>query len=111
MNVGRLGRGEFTAMLGGLLLAAAIAPFILAWAILRDHELSWPRGALTAVVGMLAFAGVLYVGFVDRPGEPKHAISLQLGWFVATVGCALTVAGGAIRAGSTERPRTPPGVL
>src|SRR5690349_16622369 len=50
-----------------LLLAAAVAPFILAWVILRDHELSWPRGEMTAVVGMIAFVLVLYVGFVDRP--------------------------------------------
>ena len=34
-----------------LLLAAAVAPLILAWIIVRDHELSWPRGEMTAVVG------------------------------------------------------------
>jgi hypothetical protein len=94
-----------------LLLAAAVAPFILAWVILRDHELSWPRGEMTAVVGMIALVLVLYVGFVDRPGEPASQISLRFGWFVATLGCALAIAGGAIRAGSTERPRKPPGVL
>ena len=27
-----------------LLLLAAIAPFILAWIIVREHRLSWPRG-------------------------------------------------------------------
>ena len=27
-----------------LLLAAAAAPLILAWIIVRDHQLSWPRG-------------------------------------------------------------------
>jgi hypothetical protein len=94
-----------------LLLAAAVAPFILAWVILRDHELSWPRGELTAVVGMIALVLVLYVGLVDRPGEPSGQILLRFGWFVAALGCALTIAGGAIRAGSTERPRKPPGVL
>ena len=93
------------------LLAAAAAPLILAWVILRDHELSWPRGELTAVVGMAAIVLVLYVGFVDRPGEPSGEISLEPGWFLAAVGCALIVLGGAIRAGSSERPRKPPGVL
>lgn len=94
-----------------LLLLAALAPFILAWVILRDHELSWPRGEMTAVVGMIALVLVLYVGLVDRPGEPSGQIDLKVGWYLAVLGCALTIAGGAIRAGSTERPRKPPGVL
>ena len=94
-----------------LLLAAAAAPFILAWVILRDHQLSWPRGELTAVVGMIALVLVLYVGLVDRPGEPSGQILLRFGWSVAALGCAFAIAGGAIRAGSTERPRKPPGVL
>jgi hypothetical protein len=152
MNLRRLGRGEYLAVLGGLLLAlslvlpwyatspdnrnavidgvrgsvtafdvfpilrwlllaTALAPLILAWVILRDHQLSWPRGEMTAVVGMIAIVLVLYVGFVDRPGTPSGQISLKIGWFLAVLGCALTVVGGAMRAGSTERPRKPPGVL
>jgi uncharacterized membrane protein len=94
-----------------LLLAAAAAPLILAWVILRDHELSWPRGEMTAVVGMIVLVIVLYVGVIDRPGTPKGQISLRPGWFVSVAGCALIVAGGALRAGGTERPRKPPGVL
>ena len=152
MNLARLGRGEYLAVLGGLLLAlslflpwygtnpdnrnanidgvrgtvtgweahpilhwlllaAAVAPLILAWVILRDHELSWPRGEMTAVVGMVAIVLVLYVGFVDRPGEPSGEISLKYGYYLAVLGCALTIVGGALRASSTERPRKPPGVL
>src|SRR3954470_3719282 len=152
MNFGRLGRGEYLAVLGGvllalslflpwyetnpdnrnavidglrgtvtawtafpilrwLLLAAAVAPLILAWVILRDHELSWPRGEMTAVIGMIVLVLVLYLGVIDRPGTPPGQISLKGGWFVALVGCALVTAGGALRAGSTERPRKPPGVL
>src|SRR3954452_11335465 len=102
---------EVFPILRWLLLAAAAAPLILAWIILRDHQLSWPRGEMTAVVGMIAIVLVLYVGFVDRPGTPSGQISLKIGWFVAAVGCALIVAGGAMRAGGTERPRKPPGVL
>jgi hypothetical protein len=93
------------------LLAAAIAPLVLAWVIARDHQLSWPRGEMTAVVGMIALVIVLYVGIVDRPGQPRGEIALKVGWFVALLGCALAIAGGAIRAASTERPRKPPGVL
>jgi len=152
MNFSRLGRGEYLAVLGGvllalslflpwyetnpdnrnamidgvrgsatafdafpilrwLLLAAAVAPLILSWVILRDHQLSWPRGELTAVVGMVAVVLVLYVGLVDRPGTPSSQIELRLGWFVALIGCGLIVFGGALRANSTERPRKPPGVL
>ena len=66
---------------------------------------------MTAVVGMIALVLVLYIGLVDRPGTPSSQISLKLGWFVSLLGCAAIVAGGAIRAGTTERPRKPPGVL
>jgi hypothetical protein len=95
----------------GLLLAGAAAPLILAWVILRDHELSWPRGEMTAVVGMIALVLVLYVGLIDRPGEPSAQISLRFGWVLSLLGIAGIIVGGALRAGSTERPRKPPGVL
>ena len=152
MSLGRLGRGELVAVVGGLLLAlgvflpwygtnpdnrnanidgatgsfsaweahpilrwlllaAAAAPLILAWVIVRDHQLSWPRGEMTAVVGMIALVLVLYVGLIDRPGEPSGQISLKYGWFVALLGIGAIITGGATRAGSTERPRKPPGVL
>ncbi len=62
-----------------LLLAAAVAPLILAWVILRDHQLSWPRGEMTAVVGMIALVLVLYVGFVDRPGDAVEPDLAQIG--------------------------------
>src|SRR3954470_16195053 len=142
MNFSRLGRADYVAVLGGillalslflpwyetssdnrnavidgvrgavsawqtfpilrwLLLAARAAPLILAWVILRDHQLSWPRGEMTAVVGMIAIVLVLYVGVVDRPGTPSSQISLKFGWFVSVLGCALIVAGGAMRAGGT----------
>jgi hypothetical protein len=93
------------------LLLAALAPLILAWIVLRDHELSWPRGELTAVVAMIALVLVLYVGIVDRPGDPSGQIQLRLGWYLSVLGTLLEIAGGAIRAGGTERPRKPPGVL
>jgi hypothetical protein len=109
-------RGSFNAfeahpILSWLLLAAAVAPLILAWIIARDHELSWPRGEMTAVVAMIALVLVLYVGVIARPGEPRSQISLQIGWFVSIVGCLLMIVGGASRAASSERPRKPPGVL
>ena len=94
-----------------LLLAAAAAPLILIWIVIRDHELSWPRGEMTAVAAIAAFGLVAYAGFLDRPGEPGGAISLQLGFFGALLGTILMIVGGAMSAGETERVRKPPGVL
>ena len=109
-------RGTFSCwevhpILRWLLLAAAVAPFILAYIILRGHELSWARGEMTAVVAIAAVGLILYVGLLNRPGQPSGEISLRLGWFLALAGAALMLFGGASRAGGTERPRKPPGVL
>jgi hypothetical protein len=108
---GSLNSFEAHPILGWVLLAAAAAPLILAWIIARDHQLSWPRGEMTAVVAMIALVLILYVGVISRPGEPRSQISLQIGWFVAVLGSLLMIAGGASRAASTERPRKPPGVF
>ena len=108
---GALSGWEVHPLMRWLLLAAAVAPIILLYIVVRDHELSWPRGEMTAVVGMIALVLVLYVGLVDRPGEPSGQISLEYGWFVALLGIAAIILGGAIRASGTERPRKPPGVL
>jgi hypothetical protein len=102
---------EVHQILRWLLLAAAAAPFILVWIVIREHELSWPRGELTAVAAIAAFGLVAYVGFLDRPGSPGGAISLRLGFYGALLGTILMIAGGAMTAGQTERTRKPPGVL
>jgi len=93
------------------LLAAAIAPLILAYIVMRDHQLSWPRGELTAVIGIFAFGLVFYNGLLDRPGEPAGQISLGLGWFGMLLGSILVGTGGALRSAESERRRKPPGVL
>jgi hypothetical protein len=92
-------------------LLAAIAPLVLLYVVLRDHQLSWPRGEMTAVIGIIAFGLVGYLGVIDRPGSPPGEISLKWGWIGAMLGIILMMAGGAYRAGSAERPRKPPGVL
>jgi hypothetical protein len=94
-----------------LFLAAAFAPIVLLYIVVRDHELSWPRGEMTAVIGIIAFGLVAYQGIIDRPGEPPSEISLSYGWFMALLGTILITVGGAYRASTTERPRKPPGVM
>jgi hypothetical protein len=93
------------------LLLAAAAPIVLAYIVVRDHDLSWPRGEMTAVLAMIALVLILYVGVISRPGQPPGEIALRLGWFAAALGALLECSGGALRAGTTERPRKPPGVL
>ena len=109
-------KGDITAwdahsILRYLLLAAAVAPIVLLYIVIRDHELSWPRGEMTAVIGIIAFGLVAYVGVIDRPGEPPSEISLAFGWFMALIGTILIAIGGSYRASTTERPRKPPGVM
>ena len=108
---GSIAAWDAHAILRYLFLAAALAPIILLYIIIRDHELSWPRGEMTAVIGIIAFGLLVYQGVIDRPGEPPSAITLAFGWFVGLLGTILITVGGSYRASTTERPRKPPGVL
>jgi hypothetical protein len=94
-----------------LFLLAALAPIVLLWIVIRDHELSWPRGEMTAVIGLTAATLLFYIGIIDRPGEPSGQIALKYGWILAMVGAIMTAVGGAIRSSETARTRKPPGVL
>jgi hypothetical protein len=93
------------------LLVMAVAPFILAYIVARDHQLTWARGELTAVLSIFAFGALLYVGVIDRPGEPAGQIELEWGWYVALLGSLLMLAGSALRTGETARRRKPPGTI
>ena len=98
-------------LLRWILLPAAAAPLILAYIIVRDHQLSWARGELTAVVAIAAFGLVAFNGLIDRPGSPSGEIRLQWGYFVALGGTLLAMGGSVMRASETGRERKPPGVL
>jgi len=102
---------EAHAVLRWILLLVAIAPFVLAYIIARDHQLSWARGELTAVLAIAALGLVLYVGVIDRPGEPPGQIELAWGWWVALAGAALMLVGAGLRTGESERRRKPPGTI
>jgi hypothetical protein len=94
-----------------LLLAAAAAPLILAYIIMRGHALSWPRGEMTAVVAITAFGLTAYVTLISRPGTVRSLTSLEYGAFIALAGTLIMAGGAAVRASTAERPRKPPGVL
>ncbi len=94
-----------------LLLLAAIAPFILAWIIVRDHQLSWGRGEMTAVVAIAAAGLIFYSGIIDRPGEPSGVIELEIGWYGLMLGAIVMLFGAVQRSTEQERTRKPPGVL
>jgi hypothetical protein len=110
-GVGALSAWEAHPILRWPLLLIAIAPFVLAYIIVRDHQLSWARGELTAVLAILAFGLVLYVGVIDRPGEPPGEIELAWGWYVALAGTAVMLFGAGRRTGETPRRRKPPGTI
>jgi hypothetical protein len=92
-----------------LLLAAATAPFVLAWIVLRGHDLSWARGEMTVVTSVAAFGLIAYNGFIDRPGDIE--ISLRVGFFAALAATLAMIAAAATRSSESERARKPPGTI
>jgi hypothetical protein len=115
---GQGGRGgEFTAfetygVLDWLLVAACIAPFVLAWIVVRGHKLTWRPGEITMIVGMIAIALIVLNGVIlGRPGDPDSEISLEIGYFVGLLGSSLICVGGIIRQAEGDRARKPPGTI
>jgi len=109
--------GQFTAwqtfrILDVVLMLACIAPFVLAYIIVRSHELTWRPGEVTMIVGMLATALILLNGVIlGKPGNEPVDISLEYGWFIGLIGGACIMAGGTLRQALAGRERKPPGVL
>ena len=110
-------RGEFNAFdtygsLDWLLVAACLAPFILAWIVVRGHKLTWRPGEITMIVGMTAFALIILNGVIlGRPGDPDSEIDIKIGYIVGLLGSAMICAGGIIRQAEGDRARKPPGTL
>lgn len=98
-----------------LLLAAAFAPLILAYILVRGHKLSWAPGELTMVVGFTAFVLVLYNGFIDKPGVQiaEAGVSLQYGYFIALLATAMMAATGFLRSQESggKKQRKAPGTV
>ena len=109
--------GEFNAFdtygaLDWLLVAACLAPFILAWIVVRGHKLTWRPGEITMIVGMTAFALIILNGVIlGRPGDPDSEIDIKIGYIVGLIGAAMICAGGIIRQAEGDRARKPPGTI
>jgi hypothetical protein len=109
--------GDFTAWqtfskLDVLLTLACIAPFVLAWIVIRGHALTWRPGEITMIVGMVAAVLILLNGIIlGKPGSDPVDISLEIGWFVGLVGALGILTGGLLRQAVGGRTRKPPGVI
>jgi hypothetical protein len=113
------GEGEFECtgfetfpILRWLLIAAAFAPLILAWILVRGHELAWAPGELTMVVGFIAILLVGYNGIIDRPAPDdgtEFGIGLEYGYWIALLGTIAIAATGFLRsmAGQTRERKAP----
>ena len=93
------------------LLAGAAAPLILAWIIMREHALSWPRGEMTAVTAIAALGLLVWVGLIGRPGDPRSLVHLRFGWILAVIGGALMLVGAVMRTQESGARRKPPGTI
>ena len=99
------------AILDYLFLAAAAAPFILAWIVARGHKLTWKPGEVTMIVGITAFVLILCNGIIlGKPGESVE-ISLKIGYFVGMLACLGMAASGYLRQSRYTEGRKPPGVI
>jgi hypothetical protein len=95
-----------------LLTLACIAPFVLAWIVIRGHALTWRPGEVTMIVGMVAALLILLNGIIlGKPGSDPVGISLGIGWFVGLVGALGILTGGLLRQAVGGRTRKPPGVI
>jgi hypothetical protein len=109
--------GEFNAFdtfgsLDWLLVAACLAPLILAWIVVRGHKLTWRPGEITMIVGMTAFALIILNGVIlGRPGDPDSEIDIKIGYIVGLIGSGMICAGGIIRQAEGDRARKPPGTI
>jgi hypothetical protein len=84
-------------VVGVLLILAALAPFILSWIVMRGHALSWPRGEMTAVVGLIAFVLIAFNGIIDKPQNGLE-MGLGVGYWLALLASFVIFLSGGFRA-------------
>ena len=98
-----------------LFIAAAAAPVILAYFIVRAQKGKYPTGEFTMTVGFIVIVLVVFNGILDKPGDSidQIGISLTTGYWMALGAGVLMSAAGAFR--SVEQGggagRRPPGTF
>jgi len=88
---------EVFRILDYVLAAACVAPFILAWIVARDADLSWKPGEVTMIVGITAVVLILCNGFILGKPYPGIEIGLSYGYPVALLGAAGLFVSGFLR--------------
>src|SRR4051794_18296872 len=68
-----------------LFLAAAAAPLILIYLVVRKQKGQYPTGEFTMTVGFACITLIAFNGLLDKPGNAiqEFGISLDYGYFVA----------------------------
>ena len=98
-----------------LLLLAALAPWILAWILIRSHKLGWTPGELTMVAGFSATMLIIYNGIIDKPGSGpgEIGVSLDYGYWIALISSiAIAVVGfGRSQESGPRKTRKAPGTV
>jgi hypothetical protein len=84
---------------------------VLTFFAVRGVETSWPRGEMTAIIGLIAFVLIVFNGLIDRPSGRDIQVHLTWGYFLALLSSLTVFAAGAV--GSLDHgggaPRRPPG--
>jgi hypothetical protein len=95
-----------------LLLAAAVAPLILAYLIVTAERTAYPTGEFTMTVGIAVVVLVGFNGIIDKPGSglEEIGITLEWGYFLALLAGLLMAGTGAVRSlgFGGGAPRKPP---
>jgi hypothetical protein len=94
-----------------LLALACVAPFILAYLVARNADLSWKPGEVTMIAGISSFVLILCNGLILGKPKPGIEISLSYGYLVALIGAAGIFVSGFLRQALHTDAKKPPGVL
>ncbi|MEA2346426.1 MAG: hypothetical protein QOG62_213 [Thermoleophilaceae bacterium] len=109
-HMGTFNAWQTFGVLDYVLAAACLAPFVLAWIIIRGHKLTWRPGEVTMIIGLVAFTLIMMNGIIlGKPGDPQDFISRDIGYWVALIGAAGIVVSGFLRQSKSIKGRRPPG--
>jgi hypothetical protein len=91
-----------------IVVAAGLAILIAGWVVVGLSANSTAAGIALVVLGLFAFAVVLYRGVISPPGFVLLGVDLDMnvsfGWFVSLAMTVLVVVGGALTYLAGERP-------